>query len=927
MSAQVAQAPVARPAPQRRAGPTDQAGRVWDWGLIAVFLGLTFLLGVFPLKDTDFWWHLKAGDMIRQTGWVPQADTLTFGAAGHRWVDLHWVFQLAISYGFEQVGVVGLNIAKCLITCLAVGLLITSGRREWPVWVTLLAWMPAILVLSGRMYLRPETLTLLYLATDLAILARWDRRPWLAWGFPIVQLAWVNTQGLFVFGPFLVGVSLVDAALRPGAFDRTRRGWWRTTLLAAGVTGAACICNPYGLRGAVYPIELLGTMGNPIFKNIGELKPVATLWAEVGFDSLPLTLHFALMVLGGLSFVIPTVWRVVTRIQDYRTTRLTPAEPTANRQGAKPRGKRTTKQATIALSHDRPLRWFRLILYLTFSALSMSATRNSHQFAAVVGTVMAWNCAEWAAEIRARRNRSLAKNEAKTATGRWPRLATLVVLVVAIAAVGSGRFYAWSREGRTVGIGEEPLWFAHDAMKFAGSPGMPDRLIGYHNGHPSLFEYYWGPGKQVYTDARLEVMGPDLYREYLDLQRKVSHNEPGWASELDKLGRPSFLVDNLDPTNSTLTATLILSRHWRCVWFDPIVSIFVHDSYREIVRDHGVDFGARHYEHQAEAESDPATLLAMTKSLRGVATQVRLAAGGEQLGRTLIRLALDYATRLRAVDPTGLDGSKQAGLLHFLRDPLPGEQPIPRFRLPFDPTIDLSLVEAAYWLNRALAVKPDDGACLYYLSTLDTMRGMDEAALPLLEQYALQPNLNLDQQRQKAQMLDQAAAIRQKLGPTPATKWANLSELEQLVDRLLASGRAATAAGVIEGAHRAEARPWFWADRLATLRLHLGQPDQARAVWRDAVDPPSPALRSARVALTYLVEANDAAARQAYSEAIASDSNLFEAQFGLARVEQAAGQARAAIAAARRAETTAPTDRARALAREIVTQVSPYQGR
>ena len=131
----------------------------------------------------------------------------------------------------------------------------------------LVAWLPALLVLGGRMYIRPETISLLYLAIVLAVLFRWDRKPWLAFALPLIQICWVNTQGLFLLEPILIGFALMDAATRPRAFDRDRRPWWRTTLAATALTGLACLLNPYGLTGALYPIQLAGTMSNPIFKN------------------------------------------------------------------------------------------------------------------------------------------------------------------------------------------------------------------------------------------------------------------------------------------------------------------------------------------------------------------------------------------------------------------------------------------------------------------------------------------------------------------------------------------------------------------------------------------------------------------------------------------------------------------------------------
>ncbi len=197
-----------------------RAVRLADLFVLALFLALTFLLGVFPLNDTDFWWHLRTGDLIRRTGSIPHADLYTFGAADHAWIDLHWGFQVALSWLYQLGGVDATNLAKCVVTTLAVGLLITARRREWPIWVMVLAWLPALLVLSGRMYVRPETVTLLYIAIDLAVLFRIDRRPHLAWILPVVQLFWVNTQGLFVFGPILFGMGVIDAALRPA---RSRR--------------------------------------------------------------------------------------------------------------------------------------------------------------------------------------------------------------------------------------------------------------------------------------------------------------------------------------------------------------------------------------------------------------------------------------------------------------------------------------------------------------------------------------------------------------------------------------------------------------------------------------------------------------------------------------------------------------------------------
>ena len=165
--------------------------------------------------------------------------------------------------------------AKCVVTCVAMLILLSARRREWPVWVMVLAWLPALLVLGGRMYVRPETLTLLYLSIFLAVIFRWDRFPRLALLLPVVQVAWVNSQGFSCSGRSILGFGLIDAALRFGFFAPERQsgggsdpdrepGHW------AGVPDQS-LWN----QGALYPLELAGTMSNPIFsRNIAELTPI-----------------------------------------------------------------------------------------------------------------------------------------------------------------------------------------------------------------------------------------------------------------------------------------------------------------------------------------------------------------------------------------------------------------------------------------------------------------------------------------------------------------------------------------------------------------------------------------------------------------------------------------------------------------------------
>lgn len=901
--------------------------RLADAGLILMFLGLAFLLGCFPLKDTDFWWHLRTGDLLRQGKPIPTTDWYTFGAEGHRWIDLHWLFQILISVGYEHWGVVGLNLAKCAITCLALGLLVTARRPDWPVWVMVLAWLPALFLLGGRMYLRPETLTLLYISAFLAILVRWQQNPRLAYLLPIIQVLWVNTQGLFVFGPILLTCALVDAALRRGAFDPSRRGWWRTIGIASVATLAACILNPYMLLGATYPLQLAGTMSDPIFsRSIGELMPVISLTSkddysfisEMGYRNLPLQFHLATLTLGALSFVVPILWRVMVRMRPL--SELDAPELASKR---KRKGRKASEPA-LANPEAWPLRPFRLLLFAAFSVLSLKATRNSHQFAAIVGAITAWNFGEWAAALRSRR---LAREPQLHRSQVTPRLATLVVLGLAIAMVASGQVYSWAGEGRTIGLGEEPLWFPHDAVKFAGREDMPDRFLCIHNGHSALYEYHNGPDRKTYLDARLEVMGPELYSRYVELESAIQANRPGWASQLERLGQPGVLVDNVFSANSGVAASMMSEPGWRCVWFDPIAAVFVHQSSGSHADP--VDFGARYF--RAEPGEGPATfdeLAASADALYDVAFALT-GRGRIDLARPMILHGMDQARRARKIDPASKLGWKLGGLLEATREMVGGtDAPIARFRVPFDPVFDLGPSRATYLLSQARQRAPDDTKVLLALALLYQSRGMYEEVLPLGKAIAMldPPNQRLSSTRMAQESgIELAARATAAMGAPLSASWRNRDELQRLVDSALGTGRAESAARLLERAHPPDSRTWEALDRIATLRLHLGQPAQARGLWQSALgSAPRPALVAARIGATHLVEEDFDSARTAYGRALSQEPNLFEALYGLALVEQDAGDAPRAAEFAERAVAAASNDFAASAAQSIFELASRY---
>jgi tetratricopeptide (TPR) repeat protein len=295
------------------------------------------------------------------------------------------------------------------------------------------------------------------------------------------------------------------------------------------------------------------------------------------------------------------------------------------------------------------------------------------------------------------------------------------------------------------------------------------------------------------------------------------------------------------------------------------------------------------------------------------------------VGRALVWLGLDDARRVLQSTPEAIDGWKDLGLLDLFREPPAHNSP--RYRAQFDPVFDLSIVRATYALRRALELAPNDVLCIFTLKMAYDARLMHEAVIPLLDQLKRLTRTSEMQALLQAKTETSRAEYQSKMGSAPPTEWRNLSELDQIVTAQLATGRAESAARLLEQTNPTAHAPWEVLDRIATLWLHLGKPARARELWQKAVAAPQPAVPVSRIATTYVVEGDFEAARRHYQQALALTPNSFEATYCLAVLEQDAGDAESAYVLAHKAIVAAPDEAARSSARVIAAGVARFARR
>ena len=186
----------------------------------------------------------------------------------------------------------------------------------------------------------------------------------------------------------------------------------------------------------------------------------------------------------------------------------------------------------IILRHRQRGRLFRVILSIAFGYLALIALRNINLFALVAGFVMAWNLGEWASELKSVREETAPVQWSLVLAGLIAQSGLAVLVGWWIVAIASGAFFRSTGEVRRFGLGESPLAYAHEAAKFAGGAGMPERALALDFRQAAVYLFHNGPDRKIFFDGRLEIPTRATFDTFVRLGRPSKRRE-------SRLGRGS----------------------------------------------------------------------------------------------------------------------------------------------------------------------------------------------------------------------------------------------------------------------------------------------------------------------------------------------------------------------------------------------------
>jgi hypothetical protein len=224
---------------------------------IGVFISLV------PTNSIDFWWHLKAGELVATSG-IPQTNIFAWSLPAdtpyiyQSWLG-EWLFFAAYQFG----GLPATVLLRNLLGLAAFALVALTAYRRSDSWkLASGAVLLALLMTINNLSTRTQNWSWLAFALLLLLLSGYVRGQlgarWLLL-LPLLLAFWANAHGAFaigilVAGAFAVGESLQTLLRWPAALAWRRLRW---LLLATAVLPLAALLNPQGPGIYSYVYQLL----------------------------------------------------------------------------------------------------------------------------------------------------------------------------------------------------------------------------------------------------------------------------------------------------------------------------------------------------------------------------------------------------------------------------------------------------------------------------------------------------------------------------------------------------------------------------------------------------------------------------------------------------------------------------------------------
>ncbi len=393
---------------------------------------------------------MKMGEWILRNHQVPTLDPLTYRASTREYLDIHWLYQVALYLAFYLGGYGFLSFLNAVC---ALSLVWITWKRlrlvEIPTWTSLVILVVILFGIEIRFRARPEMLSCLLMSLVFWILEMKERKGRdLGVFLPLLFALWANVEGLFAVGWVILGIYLLADLIEGGKYVTYPKKYYLLAILV-------CTINPYFIRGFFFPFTLLKSLSSGTFQTIQEFRSPWLLGEQLFATSPAYLLIYKVfsLTLGGM--------------------------------------------VLLTLKKRNGREWG---VFLAFFILSAFSWRNIELFLLACAPLAAacWKDLEW---------KSLGR-----ISSRFDRACTAWVisgLLIAISLrVLTSAYYVDSRRPDRFGLGIRQDCVAPGHYLIQNH--LEGRILN-TNRMGGWLEWEWG--NKTFSDGRLEVMGEELYRE------------------------------------------------------------------------------------------------------------------------------------------------------------------------------------------------------------------------------------------------------------------------------------------------------------------------------------------------------------------------------------------------------------------------------
>lgn len=441
-------------------------------GIPLFVFALAFLFALFPLTDTDIWWHLACA-----REWV-----VTWSPAREGLPNIHEYFQQVVYAVYSVGGAPLLVIFKSLLWGLVFALFLWPFRKGVRFNAVVVAVSVAVLfVFRYQLEMRPVLFSLLFLGIY------WNAVPWLlerlisddkravdrtrtclvVVTLLLLQWLWCRFQGLYILGPLFALLCLVLALYNNRPAQRMRR------MVIPAVFVALLFAMPFlhceGLRLFLYPFGLLDRL-------LGITPSAAVFASGIAENRSPVTILLAgeniLVCSLMVAFVVAAIALAVYKIIRVR---------------------------------ENLVLWTTL---LVIAVLAIVAERNFVLFLPVILSVLLQFLSR--AEIYSRRINLFLK--------------TACVVVVAFT------FGFWGRS-----VSAYDSWVAYQRLPVAASQWMashPHKGRLFNDDRAGGYLAFINPADSIYIDGRFILKTAEFFERYM----RYSEDPALFLSDVDSMG-------------------------------------------------------------------------------------------------------------------------------------------------------------------------------------------------------------------------------------------------------------------------------------------------------------------------------------------------------------------------------------------------------